>query len=53
MKEAKSEAEAAIDSYRAEMETEYQKNVSKLSSSSDSSGGELDNSTNADIAKVA
>jgi hypothetical protein len=53
MKEAKSEAEAAIASYRAEMEAEYQKNVSKISSSSDTTGGELDSSTNAEIAKVA
>lgn len=52
MKEAKTEAEAAIAAYRAEMEAEYQKNVSKLSNSSDTSGGELDSTTIADIATV-
>ena len=49
LKEAKSEAEKQIKEYRAQMESEYQKKQSKLTSSTDQSGAELQKATTAEI----
>lgn len=52
MKEAKSEAEAAIAEYRNEMEAKYQESANKVSALSGDSGSQLDSNTNKDIQKL-
>jgi vacuolar-type H+-ATPase subunit H len=52
MKEAKTEADAAIAQYRSEMEAEYQANLNKHKGSSGSAGNALESATGNDISKM-
>jgi len=52
MKLAKQEAEREITTYRTERENEYQSKVAESSSVSDTTFGELDKKTNAEIAAI-